>query len=198
MSSTFDRLCSDQLITDAPSHLKNNVHYEVIMGSNAYGVSTDTSDVDVYGFSIPPKHILFPYSYGNIVGFGKAPENYEQYQKHHILDKQHRKEYDINIYNIVKYFQLCMENNPNMVDSLFVPTRCVLHSSSIGNHVRDNRKMFLSKAVYHKFRGYAHSQLHKMKDKFRGKNSNWITDLGSEIPLRKEVEDELSRRGISF
>ncbi len=165
MGSTFDRLCADQLITDAPSHMKNNVHYECIMGSTAYGVSDDTSDVDIYGFCMPPKHILFPYNSGNIVGFGDKPENFKQYQKHHILDKNRRKEYDISIYNIVKFFQLCMENNPNMVDALYVPTRCILHSTAIGEHVRENRNTFLSKRAWHKFKGYAFSQLHKMKSK---------------------------------
>jgi hypothetical protein len=59
-----------------------------------------------------------------------------------------------------------MENNPNMLDSLFVPTQCILHSTSVGNYVRDNRKLFLSKAVYHKYRGYAHSNLSKCKTKY--------------------------------
>ena len=146
--------------------MKNNVHYECIMGSVAYGVSNDTSDIDVYGFSMPPKHILFPYQHGYIVGFGKKPDGFDQFQKHHIKDKSRQKEYDITIYNIVRFFNLCMENNPNMVDSLFVPTSCVLHSTQIGEHVRNNRKLFLSKRVYHKFKGYAFSQLHKMKNKF--------------------------------
>lgn len=171
MSSIFDNLVNKQLISDYPSHMKNNVHYECIMGSVAYGVSNDTSDIDVYGFCMPPKHILFPYSSDNIIGFGKKPEVFEQFQKHHIMDKGTGKEYDIAIYNIIKFFQLCMENNPNMIDCLFVPTRCVLHSTAIGNHVKDNRKLFLSKRVWHKFKGYAYSQLHKMKNKIA---NEWV------------------------
>lgn len=166
MSSLFDRLRRDQLIPDAPRHMYNNVHYECIMGSVAYGVSDETSDVDVYGFSMPPKDILFPYDYGNLFNFGKKPKNFEQFQKHHIIDTRHDKEYDISIYNIVRYFQLCMENNPNMIDSLFVPLRCVLHATSIGQHVREHRHEFLSKRVWHTFKGYAYSQLHKMKTKY--------------------------------
>ena len=166
MSSIFDRLCSDQLIKNYPSHMKNNIHYEVIMGSTAYGVSDNTSDIDVYGFCMPPKHILFPYSNGSLFGFGSKPNNFEQFQQHHIIDKGRGKEYDISIYNIVKFFNLCMENNPNMVDALFVPTRCVLHCTAVGNHIRENRKLFLTKRVWHKFKGYAFSQLHKMKNKY--------------------------------
>lgn len=165
MSSVFDDLCKKDLVKDYPYHLKNNVHYECITGSTAYGVSEDRSDMDVYGFSIPPKHIVFPYSYGNIVGFGKPPEVFEQFQKHHIKDTVVNKEYDINIFNIVRFFQLTMECNPNMVDTLFVPVHCVLHSTQVGNHVRDNRKLFLSKLAWHKFKGYAFGQLSKMSNK---------------------------------
>ena len=163
MSSTFEYLVGKGLIHDYPSHMKNNVQYEVMMGSTAYGVSNDMSDVDIYGFSMPPKVVLFPYSLGHFYGFGNAPEQFKQFQKHHVKDGD--KEYDLSIYNIVRFFQLCMENNPNMIDALFVPTRCVLHSTSIGNHMRDNRHLFLSKRVWHKFKGYAFSQLHKMRNK---------------------------------
>lgn len=191
MPSIFDKLVTDELICDYPAHLKNNIHYECIMGSTAYGVSNNMSDVDVYGFSIPPKHILFPYSFGNIVGFGNKPENFEQFQKHHIKDEQGNKEYDVTIYNIVKYFQLCMENNPNMVDSLFVPTRCVLHCTSVGNHVRENRKEFISKKVWHSFKGYAFAQLGKMNNKYalefvkKCKEYGWGVDITLE-----EIKDD--------
>jgi predicted nucleotidyltransferase len=200
MSSIFDKLCSKQLISDYPSHLKNNIHYEVVMGSIAYGVSNDMSDVDIYGFAIPPKHIIFPYSYGNIYGFDNKPESFDQFQKHHIIDKDLCKEYDISIYNIVKYFKLCMENNPNMIDSLFVPTNCILHSTAIGNHVRDNRKLFLSKAVYHTYRGYAHSNLHKAKTKkHQGLQDIEKFEKQFNIPKETTYDDlikELNNRGL--
>ena len=55
-----------------------------------------------------------------------------------------------------------MENNPNVLDSLFTPVTCVLHSTRIGEMVRENRRIFLHKGSWHKFKGYAYSQLHKM------------------------------------
>ena len=75
------------------------------------------------------------------------------------------KEWDVQIFNIVKFFELCRENNPNMIDSLFTPENCVVHCTAIGRMVRDNRRLFLSKEVWKKFRGYAHAQLKKMNDK---------------------------------
>ena len=148
-----------------PPFVTGGTQYLTIMGSVAYGVSSDSSDVDLYGFCIPPKDVIFPHLAGEIVGFGDQIQRFEQYQQHHISDKSSGKEYDISVYNIVKYFQLVMENNPNMVDSLFTPINCVLHCTKIAAHVRDNRKMFLHKGAWHKFKGYAYSQMHKMRIK---------------------------------
>jgi uncharacterized protein len=164
MSSITDVLTSKGLITP-PSFLKNNVHYEVMMGSIAYGCSNDASDIDIYGFGIPPKDVIFPHLGGHIQGFGKQIQKFEQFQQHHVIDKDTNKEYDLSIYNIVKYFQLCMENNPNMIDSLFVPRRCILHSTRVGEMIRESRNIFLHKGAWHKFKGYAFSQLHKCKNK---------------------------------
>jgi predicted nucleotidyltransferase len=117
--------------------------------------------MDVYGFGIPPKDYLFPHLAGVIKGFGNQGPVFDQFMQHHIKDGD--KEYDLTIFNIVKFFQLCMEGNPNMVDALFVPDNCVIYTNQIGNIVRHNRKIFLHKDMYWKFQGYAKAQLHKMK-----------------------------------
>jgi len=164
MPSIIKTLTHKQLIRP-PSFLPDNVHYEVLMGSVAYGVSGDTSDCDIYGFCIPPKEMIFPHLGGEIEGFGRNKKRFEQYQQHHIEDKEDGKQYDVEIFNIVKYFSLLMENNPNIVDSIFVPQNCVLHCTQVGNIVRENRREFLHKGCFPKFKGYAYSQLHKMSTK---------------------------------
>jgi hypothetical protein len=152
-----------------PVFLPDNTQYLVVMGSIAYGVSEDASDFDVYGFCIPPKEMVFPHLAGHIPGFGRQQKRFEQWQEHHVNDPSAQsgkgREYDFSVSGIVKYFQLVMENNPNMIDSLFVPQNCVLHSTQVGNMVRENRRMFLHKGAWHKFKGYAFSQIHKMKSK---------------------------------
>lgn len=164
MSSEIVKLHSKGLIKPPP-FVVGSTQYEVMMGSVAYGVNDDTSDCDVYGFCIPPKETVFPHLAGHIEGFGKKPQGFDQYQQHHVIDKDRNKEFDFSIYNIVKFFQLCMQNNPNMIDSLFVPARCVLHITKIGHIVKDNRRLFLHKGAWHKFKGYAYSQIHKAKIK---------------------------------
>lgn len=159
MASKIQELAKQNLISP-PGWLPNNVAYETIMGSYAYGVSSDTSDMDIYGFCIPPKDMIFPHLRGEIPGFGTQKNRFEQYQEQHIQSNKHN--YDLSMYSIVKYFHLCMENNPNMVDSLFTPANCVVFSTKIGQLVRENRKLFLHKGYYHKARGYAYSQISKI------------------------------------
>jgi len=131
-------------LAQPPSFVISNTCYMVQMGSVAYGVAGETSDWDIYGFCVPHKETIFPHLKGEIVGFGQQIQRFEQWQQHHIKDDSSGREYDFSIYNIVKYFQLCMENNPNMVDSLFVPLRCILHMTAVGTHLRDRRKEFLT------------------------------------------------------
>lgn len=144
-----------------PHWFVNNIQYLTIIGSEAYGVAKEESDHDIYGFVIPPKEELFPHLKGEIPGFGNRSQRFEQWQEHHIWHNE--EQYDFAIYSIVKYFQLCMENNPNMIDSLFTPQNCVIHITQIGQMVRENRKMFLHKGVWYRFKGYAYNQMHKMK-----------------------------------
>lgn len=162
------KLARQKLITPPP-FVAGSIQYEVIMGSEAYGVSSGDSDRDVYGFCVPPKSIVFPHTVGDILGFGRQKKRFEQYQQHHVYDKDalggKGVEYDFSIYNIVKYFSLCMENNPNMIDSLFVPQRCILYITKIGQMVREKRQLFLHKGAWFKFKGYSYSQIKKMKIK---------------------------------
>jgi predicted nucleotidyltransferase len=176
-----------------PQWLPNNCVYLVQMGSVAYGVSNDNSDIDVYGYCIPPKDMVFPHLAGEILGFGRKKKRFEQWQEHHIEDKESRKEYDFSVYGIVKYFSLVMENNPNMIDSLFVPQRCIIHNTMIGEMVRERRKIFLHKGCFHKFKGYAFSQASKMKSKGH-KFMEELTALESKLGIPKSTTLEQAQQ----
>lgn len=163
-------------------YVVDQLQYLVQMGSVAYGVATNYSDADICGFCIPEKHIIFPHLIGVIPEFGQQGERFGQWQQHHVFDKNNNKQYDFSIYSIIKYFQLCMENNPNMIDSLFVPLRCILHITPVGEIVRENRKQFLHKGSWWKFKGYAYSQIHKMKTKqLIGKRKETVEKYGFDL-----------------
>lgn len=193
MASLFRKALQEGLITASPpDFIKTNLQYEVIMGSYAYGCSGDTSDSDVYGMCIPPKDMIFPHLAGEIWGFGRQHKRFEQWQQHHVKDSNGN-EYDFSIYGIVKYFNLLMDNNPNMIDSLFVPERCVIHITSVGELIRDNRKMFLHLGSWHKFRGYAHAQMHKIDIKTpEGLKELW--DFEEDHSLRHDISLEMLRK----
>lgn len=164
-------LCKKQRINrgNVPSWLPEAVQYEATMGSEAYGVSSNASDIDLYGFAIPDKQDIFPHLRGEIDGFGKQKQRFEVWQMHHIEDKDARGGagcvYDCQYYSIVKYMDLVMNNNPNMLDSLFVPQRCIRFATPVGQRIRDSRKLFLHKGSWHTFKGYAFSQLNKIFNK---------------------------------
>lgn len=164
----IDRFQKDGLITP-PKWLPANTHYLTQMGSIAYAVHTPESDIDVVGFAIPAKTEVFPHLAGHIDGFGSRPDPFSSWSQHHVIDVK-KQEYDFTVYSIIKFFQLCLENNPNMIDSLFTPRRCVLHASNIGNYVLENRRLFLHKGSCRKFRGYAFSQLAKIRSKQTSQN----------------------------
>lgn len=156
----LDQLLKKQLI-HPPDWLISNCHYLTITGSYAYGINNKQSDQDLYGFCIPRKDIVFPHTAGYIPGYDK-PQGFDQWIEHHVEDKSAKKEYDFTVFNIIKFFRLVADNNPNMVDVLFTDRTCVKHCSAIGEMVRDKRKMFLNKRSWHTFKGYAYSQMHKM------------------------------------
>lgn len=189
--STLQRL-TDRGLVRPPGWLPGNVQYETIMGSVAYGVSSDTSDMDVYGWAIPPKEDIFPHLRGEIPGFGRPAKRFEVFQEHHVEDPDalagRGRTYDLTVFGIVNFFQLAMDNNPNIIDSLFTPDTCVLHSTRVGTLVREGRKRFLHKGAWPKFKGYAYSQLHKLAGKQpRGKRAELVAEHGYDTKFAYHV-----------
>ncbi|MGH1541326.1 MAG: nucleotidyltransferase domain-containing protein [Arenicella sp.] len=210
MPSYVKNLIDKSLLTDTPDFLYETVQYEVVMGSLAYGVSNDNSDMDIYGFAIPPKDIMFPHLRGEIPEFDAFEVPFQQYQKHHILDGSalggKGRVYDMTIYSIAKYFRLLMENNPNIIDSLFVPDSCVLYATSIGKLIREQRQVFLHKGCWVKFKGYAYGQMHKIRTKQpEGKRKELVEKYGYDVKfayhvvrLLNEVEQLLVEQNLDL
>ncbi|MEN6304369.1 MAG: nucleotidyltransferase domain-containing protein [Armatimonadia bacterium] len=184
-----------------PRWLPDNTLYLTVMGSQAYGVSTDSSDQDVYGVCIPPKELVFPHLAGEIPGFGRQVQRFEVWQEHHVRNPDKAVEYDFAVYGIVKFFQLCMDNNPNMIDSLFVPRTAIIHTTPIAEMFREERRAFLHKGAWHKFKGYAYARASKIRNKVNSSNEKraaQIAEFGYDLKfayhcvrLMNEVEQIL-------
>jgi predicted nucleotidyltransferase len=170
-----------------PDWLVSNTHYLVISGSISFGTNLDTSDFDCLGWAIPRKNMIFPYTEaGYIKGFGKSPPEFDQWIKHHIFDKDAQggvgRTYDLTIFGIVKYFNLCLTGNPSSVETLFVDHDCILHCSQIAQMVRDERKIFLSKSIIPALRGYAMSMYRKCTNKgLTGRRVKEVEEKGADF-----------------
>ena len=123
--------------------LGKRVAYLTVAGSIAYGTNVATSDVDIRGFAVESIDSLLT---------GKAFEQIEDTST------------DTVIYGLRKYFKLCAENNPNVLELLGTKPEHVLYMNAAGRKVRDNAEIFLSKRAYKNFVGYATAQLRRLQN----------------------------------
>lgn len=155
--------------------------YLTVMGSRAYGSATEDSDYDFYGFVVPPQEVVFPYLVGDIPGFGKQKNVFNQLQIQGAESETYG-DVDITIYNIVRYFHLVMQNNPNMIDSLFVPDSAIVYADEVGKLVRYWRHDFLSQKLWHTFKGMAWSHMKRITSRTReGKRKNYVEKYGYDV-----------------
>ena len=163
MASVLYKLIDKELITP-PHWFRDNLIFEGDVGSKAYGCQEHghESDLDIASIVMPPKNFLFPHLDGHVNGFGKIRNDFKTYQQHHIEFKEMNCQVDILAYGISQFFHLAADNNPNVLELLFIPEYCIRHETSIYQHIRKNRSLFVHKGCYHKFRGYAYQQLKKL------------------------------------
>jgi predicted nucleotidyltransferase len=121
-----------------------NIIYEVLSGSHAYGLATETSDEDIRGIFLPTAEELLGFSYPETKE-GKPDKVY------HCLRK---------------YMHLALKANPSILAWLWVEPRFIRVGSWISYELTANRERFLSKEVHKTFGGYAVSQLRKMEKSY--------------------------------
>jgi len=150
--------------------VESNTIFAALHGSHAYGLATETSDIDVKGVLIAPlDHYL---------GFSKSFEQAEG-----------REPYDLSIFEIKKFFKLASQCNPNIIEILFTDPAEHIFVSPLGQKIIDNRDTFLSLKARHTFAGYAKSQLGRINSHYK-----WLKNPPLVPPCRKDFGlDEKSR-----
>ena len=128
--------------------------YEYIRGSQAYGTALPTSDVDMGGVYICRPDTLY-----GLRG---------RYQEQIADDKN-----DVVWYELGRYVALLLESNPNMIESLYIPDRCVVYEHPIIKELKTNRDMFLTQECFKSFIGYATTQIQKA----RGLNKKCVNQI---------------------
>ncbi|MCC7030057.1 MAG: nucleotidyltransferase domain-containing protein [Chitinophagaceae bacterium] len=141
--------------------LKNNglLLFECIAGSKAFGLSTPTSDTDIKGVFYMPKHLYYGIEY---------------------IPQISNETNDIVYYELGRFVELLIKNNPNILEILATPDDCILYKHPVMDHLSID--FFLSKLCRDTFAGYALTQIKKA----RGLNKKIVNPLPEE---RRTVPD---------
>jgi len=122
--------------------LKDNnlILFECVSGSKAYGLDTAASDTDLKGVFYLPKDHFYGLSYIAQVNNETNDEVY---------------------YELGRFVELLIKNNPNILELLATPEAFVLHKDPLMDHL--NIDQFLSKTCKETFAGYAATQIRKAR-----------------------------------
>lgn len=124
-------------------YVLNHAIFETIVGSHAYGTNMPDSDIDRVGVMVPGMEYF--------IGLKRINEFSD-------FGGEDRKFYEVR-----KAVSLMLENNPNMMDLLWVPERCIQTMTPYWKKILSVRDSFLSKKCRYTFSGYAIAQLHRIK-----------------------------------
>lgn len=117
-------------------------HYS---GSHAYGTSTPESDVDFRGiFLAEKKFILTPF--------------------YNVREVNDVTEEDTKFFELNHFMELCVDANPNIIETLWVDDKDITMRTEMYDHLRSYRHDLLSTKVAWTYTGYAAGQATRMKN----------------------------------
>ncbi|WEK33899.1 MAG: nucleotidyltransferase domain-containing protein [Candidatus Pseudobacter hemicellulosilyticus] len=111
---------------------------ETIAGSRAYGLATASSDTDIRGVFVLPKAQFY--------GLDYTPQ---------VANDSN----DIVYYELKRFIELLVRNNPNIMELLATPEDCILYKHPVMDLV--DPALFLSKLCEQSFANYAYTQIKK-------------------------------------
>lgn len=123
-----------------------HVVYRCVVGSRAYGLQNDASDVDLRGVYLPPAHLHWSL-YG-------VPEQLENPAAEECY------------WEMQKFMGLALKANPNILECLYTPL--VQHAAPVMQELLAERHRVLSRMVYQTFNGYVLSQFKRIEADVRG------------------------------
>lgn len=148
-------------VRSAEELMKENMIVKHYAGSHAYGTALPTSDVDFRGiFCADPVNILTPF----------FP----------IRETEDRDEEDTKFYELAHFMKLCLDCNPNIVETLWVHRDDIVYSTLAYEMLRKHRHSLLSSKLAFTFSGYAISQLKRIKG-----HNKWINNPQPEEPPKQ-------------
>src|SRR5438876_4855362 len=127
--------------------LYDRVIYRCVIGSRAYGLEHEESDIDRRGVYLAPAELHWSL-YG-------VPEQ---------LENQGTQE---TYWELQKFLVLALKANPNVLECLYTPI--VEHATDLAGEMLALRDRFLSRLVYQTYNGYVMSQFKKLQADIRNR-----------------------------
>lgn len=158
--------------------LETNSILATISGSRAYGIDTPESDLDIKGVFTPEKKSLF--------GLDKLEQLEDKKQvadfvKSLVPEALMANGCEGTFYDVRKFVKLAADANPSMLDILFCREQDIIQITPLGQELRSNRELFLSKKVKYTYSGYAVSQLKRIIS-----HRKWLLNPPQRPPTREE------------
>ena len=132
----------------------DNKILELKVGSHLYGTSTPESDIDFCGVFVAPKEFYLGLKTVQEVDLSIISKKENGRNDKDAIDRK--------FYELRKYIKLATENNPNIIEQLFVASDQIVFCNDIGQSLLDNKHLFPYQGCYNKFIGYSISQKKKM------------------------------------
>jgi uncharacterized protein len=125
--------------------LYGRIIYRCVVGSVAYGLADEGSDVDRRGFYLPPADLHW--------SLYDLPEQLENAGTEECY------------WEIRKFITMALKANPNVLECLYTPI--VELSTPLANELISGRTVFLSKLIYQTYNGYVMSQFKRLEQDVR-------------------------------
>ena len=135
--------------------------FECIIGSQAYGTQTPTSDVDKKFVYILPQDYILGTGYVEQLNVNKDYTGWE----------------------LKRFLELMGSSNPTVLELLNTPEDCIITKHPLFQYVLDHKADFITKGCRNSFAGYAVQQIQKARG--LNKKQNWEKDKMT----RKDVLD---------
>lgn len=125
--------------------LYERVIFRCVIGSRAYGLEDEASDVDRRGIYLPPADLHW--------SLYRVPEQLESHERQEAY------------WELQKFLVLALKANPNVLECLYTPM--VEIATPLARELLEMRSIFLSRLVYQTYNGYVLSQFKKMQTDLR-------------------------------
>ena len=168
--------------------LRDGLIFVTRHGSVAYGLNTETSDLDLKGFCIPPDEIEY-----DLFQKFEQSENHEGFNNRYAyLANPKNPKIESTVFSLKKIFVLAANCNPNCLELFFVDPSDYLLMTPEMEKILENRDLFISSKTKFTFSGFAYSQLAKIE-----RHRKWLVEGELKEPTRVEFGlPDVSPRGF--